>query len=89
MQKIRQQKNTESMSRTRVVGRAETVSHAIGNRGRAGSRLGRWARRFYKRKVYRNVKDRLFRFLFENDKEALLQLYNALNGTDYQDTSEL
>lgn len=34
------------------------------------------------RKVHRQVKDRLFRFLFEKDKEALLQLYNALNGTD-------
>ncbi len=42
-----------------------------------------------KRKVQRQVKDRLFRFLFEKDKEALLQLYNALNGTDYQDASEL
>ena len=30
-----------------------------------------------KRKVQRQVKDRLFRFLFEKDKEALLQLYNA------------
>ncbi len=36
-----------------------------------------------KRKVNRKVKDRLFRFLFEKDKEALLQLHNALNGTDY------
>ena len=42
-----------------------------------------------KRKVQRQVKDRLFRFLFEKDKEALLQLYNALNGTDYQDASKL
>ena len=41
-----------------------------------------------KRKVQRQVKDRLFRFLFEKDKEALLQLYNALNGTDYQDASK-
>ena len=32
---------------------------------------------------------RLFRFLFEKDKEALLQLYNALNGTNYQDASDL
>lgn len=40
-------------------------------------------------KVQRGVKDRLFRFLFEKDKEALLQLYNALNETDYQDASEL
>lgn len=36
-----------------------------------------------------NVKDRLFRYLFENDREALLNLYNALNGTAYQDSSQL
>ena len=40
-------------------------------------------------RVRRNVKDRLFRFLFEKDKEALLQLYNALNGTNYEDASQL
>lgn len=40
-------------------------------------------------KVNRQVKDVLFRFLFEKDREALLQLYNALNGTDYQDASKL
>ncbi|MCM1124768.1 MAG: hypothetical protein NC416_19510 [Eubacterium sp.] len=43
----------------------------------------------WQKKVHREVKDRLFRFLFEKDKEALLQLYNALNGTDYRDASEL
>lgn len=51
-----------------------------------------FGRRFFwigRRKVYRPVKDRLFRFLFEKDMESLLQLYNALNGTAYQDTSEL
>jgi len=42
-----------------------------------------------RRKVHRQVKDRLFRFLFGKDKKALLQLYNALNGTDYQDASQL
>ena len=42
-------------------------------------------RRGNKAKIYHKVKDRLFRFLFEKDKGALLQLYNALNGTDYQD----
>ena len=42
-----------------------------------------------RRKVNRQVKDRLFRFLFEKDKEALLALYNALNGTDYKDTTDL
>lgn len=40
-------------------------------------------------KVHRQVKDRLFRFLFEKDREALLQLYNALNGTNYKDASLL
>ncbi len=40
-------------------------------------------------KVRRNVKDRLFRFLFGKDREALLELYNALNGTDYKDATQL
>lgn len=40
-------------------------------------------------KVHRQIKDRLFRFLFEKDREALLQLYNALNGTNYKDSSLL
>ena len=42
-----------------------------------------------RKQVQRNVKDRLFRFLFEKDREALLNLYNALNGTVYQDVSQL
>lgn len=41
------------------------------------------------RKVHRQIKDRLFRFLFEKDREALLELYNALNGTNYTDPLEL
>ena len=40
-------------------------------------------------KVQRQVKDRLFRFLFEKDREALLALYNALNGTNYTDVNAL
>ena len=32
---------------------------------------------------------RLFRYLFEKDREALLDLYNALNGTEYRDSSQL
>lgn len=40
-------------------------------------------------KVQRNVKDRLFRFLFGNNRDALLELYNALNGTEYTDASRL
>ncbi len=47
-----------------------------------------WSSR-HREKVQRNVKDRLFRFLFANDSEALLQLYNALNGTEYQEASQL
>ena len=45
-----------------------------------------WMKR---RRVHRQAKDRLFRFLFEKDREALLQLYNTLNGTEYQDASKL
>lgn len=37
----------------------------------------------------RKVKDRLFRYIFSRDKEALLQLYNALNDTHYTDAQEL
>lgn len=42
-----------------------------------------------RKQVRRNVKDRLFRFLFEKDRGALLELYNALHGTAYQDPSQL
>ena len=39
--------------------------------------------------VRRNVKDRLFCYIFEKDKAALLELYNALNGTEYTDQDAL
>lgn len=42
-----------------------------------------------RKQVQRNVKDRLFRYLFEKDRDALLDLYNALNGTVYRDASRL
>lgn len=45
--------------------------------------------RHNRKQVQRNVKDRLFRYLFEKDREALLDLYNALNGTAYQEPSQL
>lgn len=38
--------------------------------------------------VVLDYKDRLFRTLF-SDKSSLLQLYNALNGTDYTDETDL
>ena len=40
------------------------------------------------RNVNRNYKDTVFRMLFE-DKENLLSLYNAVNGTHYTDTENL
>ena len=42
-----------------------------------------------RKQIQRNVKDRLFRYLFEKDREALLDLYNALNETEYRDSSQL
>ena len=38
--------------------------------------------------VQREHKDRLFRFIFR-DRKKLLQLYNALNESDYDDETEL
>lgn len=38
--------------------------------------------------VYQTYKDRVFRMLF-SDKKRLLELYNALNGTDYGDPEKL
>ncbi|MDD2971849.1 MAG: hypothetical protein PHE02_06945 [Lachnospiraceae bacterium] len=39
-------------------------------------------------KAQREYKDRLFRFIFK-EKKDLLELYNAINGTDYRDESVL
>ena len=38
--------------------------------------------------VHHKYKDRLFRMIFQ-DKENLLSLYNALNGTNYDNPEEL
>ena len=54
------------------------------------------ANRNYKDRLFRfvfknkkdNYKDRLFRFVFKNKKD-LLDLYNAINGTDYDNPEEL
>lgn len=40
-------------------------------------------------RINRKYKDRLFCALFSQDKDALLQLYNALHGTAYSDSSQL
>ena len=37
-------------------------------------------------KTVKDYKDRLFRMIF-NDKEKLLELYNAMNGSDYKDAN--
>lgn len=42
----------------------------------------------FQAKARRDYKDTLFRMIF-NDKENLLNLYNAVNGTDYQNAEEL
>ena len=39
-------------------------------------------------KVNRNYKDTVFRMLFQ-DRENLLSLYNAVNGTAYEDVDGL
>ena len=39
-------------------------------------------------KMQRNYKDTVFRMLF-NNKEAVLSLYNAINGTHYDKTDDL
>lgn len=52
-------------------------------------RNGKYGGHPNQKRVQQTVKDRLFRYLFEKDRNALLDLYNALNGTDYQDASQL
>lgn len=52
-------------------------------------RSRKYGGRAERKQVQQTVKDRLFRYLFERDRNALLDLYNALNGTDYQDALQL
>ena len=53
-----------------------------------------WKRRLHRLSVRhffgnRNVKDRLFCYIFEHDRKSLLMLYNVLNGTNYRDEQAL
>ena len=57
------------------------------NRNTSTTRQKRKVRNTQK-KVHHQHKDRLFRYIFQ-DKEDLLDLYNAVNDTDYDDPSEL
>ena len=50
------------------------------------TRMGLQMRKWH---VNRKYKDRLFCTLFSQDKDALLQLYNALHATSYTDSSQL
>lgn len=40
-----------------------------------------------KEQINREHKERLFRLIFK-DQEALLSLYNAINGTEYSDSDD-
>ena len=42
-----------------------------------------------KKKVNRKYKDTVFRMLFGNDRNELLKLYNAVNGSDYSNADDL
>ena len=64
----------------------------MSGRRRKKKRVNRKSNQQYNRnqkQIQRNVKDRLFRYLFEKDRKALLDLYNALNKTEYRDSSQL
>ena len=54
----------------------------------AGKNKGKNQRRRRRRRANRTYKDRLFIRIFER-KEDLLSLYNAVNGSDYQNPDEL
>lgn len=86
MPKSKQNTNQDAKRDLKQKTRKKKKSDSTGIGGKFRISLFRWIGR---RKVHRQVKDRLFRFLFEKDKQALLQLYNALNGTDYQDAANL
>lgn len=44
---------------------------------------------FVRRIRSKNIKDVLFRTLFEENKDALLELYNALNNSNYQNPNDI
>lgn len=95
MQKAQKQKSLKSQEGSDF-GRESVLERRRERAGvliRGADGIRRFAGRYIKwtgyRKVRRSAKDRLFRFLFDKDREALLQLYNALNGTDYRDASAL
>ncbi len=55
---------------------------------RTSAKSKRRKRSGIRKEVQREHKDRLFRLIFK-DKEDLLDLYNAVNGTDYENADEL
>ena len=41
------------------------------------------------KKINKKYKDTVFRLLFGKDKNELLKLYNAVNGSDYTNSDDL
>lgn len=68
------------MKKNRAKGNRAGKRHGSAGKGRIGKQ--------YKPGINRNHKDRLFRLIF-SDKAALLQLYNAIRGSNYEDPEEL
>lgn len=73
-----------NIRKSRKYSKGKRIKHVSWN---GGINLKQYRHKVYHAKVYRNIKDHLFRFLFGKNREVLLQLYNALSGTDYQDVS--
>lgn len=90
MKRMQKSQEENGVERKPIAKRSKNGGGAL---TRSVSGIRRFAGRYIKwvgySKIRRNTKDRLFRFLFDKDRKALLQLYNALNGTDYQDASAL
>lgn len=68
-----------------------TEKHYNGGKSMAKRKLRQWFKRgvwWKKIRLNRRHKDRLFRYLFR-DKKYLLELYNALHDSNYEDPEEL
>ena len=74
----------EGNDRTRRTGEAFLFLLKI-KKGRLGGNGGTMSEELY---ANRKHKDTVFRMLY-SDKRAILELYNALNGTDYQNPDDL
>ncbi|MCM1044708.1 MAG: hypothetical protein NC417_04295 [Candidatus Gastranaerophilales bacterium] len=94
MQDTKQKEQKEQKDQGKQKKQKKQMAQGTEQKKKQGNAKGRYRFqnvlfRWRGKKVHRQIKDRLFRTLFEKDREALLQLYNALNGTDYQDAGKL